>query len=39
VVIELQRDAYHLMARLTQQTGNGAAVHAAGHRNEDAHAA
>ncbi len=38
VVVELQRDADHLVAGLVQQAGDGAAVHAARHRDEDAHA-
>ena len=37
VVVELQRDADHLVAGLVQQPGDGAAVHAARHRNQDAH--
>jgi hypothetical protein len=37
MIVELQRDADHLMAGLVQQAGHGAAIHAARHRDEDTH--
>ena len=37
VIVELQRDADDLVAGLVQQPGDGAAVHTARHRDQDAH--